>query len=152
MNLQLTKNTMEDKTTQGMSEGKNKNGTKVLLVEDDEFLRDICRRKLELDGFSVSVAVNGKEALQKIKEEVPQVVLLDIVLPDMDGFEVLSNLKNSPLKSKIAVIMLTNLGQKTDIERGLKLGADEYIVKAHFSVSEIIQKIKVVLKDKKYSK
>jgi DNA-binding response OmpR family regulator len=143
---------MEDKMVQGLVEEKNKGGTRVLLVEDDEFLRDICKRKLELDGFNVSVAVNGKEALKKITEEVPQVVLLDVVLPDMDGFEVLSNLKGSPIKSQVAVIMLTNLGQKTDIEQGMKLGADAYIVKAHFTVSEIIQKIKTVLKNKKYAK
>lgn len=140
---------MENKISDGTSEEKNKNGIKVLLVEDDEFLRDICKRKLDLDGFNVFIATNGNEALKKIKDENPQVVLLDVVLPGMDGFEILEQLKNDPPKSKIAIIMLTNLGQEGDIKKGLRLGADDYIVKAHFTVSEIIQKIKTILKNKK---
>lgn len=143
------KNNMENKTISEIGEEKNKKGVRVLLVEDDEFLRDICKRKLDLEGFNVSVAVDGNEALKKINDEDPQIVLLDVILPGMDGFEVLKNVKNNPLKSKIAIIMLTNLGQESDVEKGLRLGADEYIVKAHFTVSEIIQKIKSVMKNKK---
>ncbi len=151
LGINISKNNMENKTIKEISEESGKNGIRVLLVEDDEFLRDICKRKLDLEGFNVSVAVDGNEALKKINEEDPQVVLLDVILPGMDGFEVLKNVKDNPSKSNIAIIMLTNLGQESDIEKGLKLGADEYIVKAHFTISEIIQKIKIVLKNKKLS-
>ncbi|NOQ68252.1 response regulator [Patescibacteria group bacterium] len=127
---------------------KNKTGARVLLVEDDDFLRKICRTKMEREGFNVSVAINGKEALKKIIEGDPQIVLLDIILPIMDGFEVLKRVKEDPSKSSVPIIMLTNLGQESEIEKGFKLGAEDYIVKAHLTVGEIIEKVKEILKKK----
>ena len=126
----------------------NKTGARVLLVEDDDFLRKICRTKMEREGFNVSVAINGKEALKKIIEGDPQIVLLDIILPIMDGFEVLKRVKEDSSKSSIPIIMLTNLGQESEIEKGFKLGAEDYIVKAHLTVGEIIEKVKEILKKK----
>ena len=126
----------------------NKTGARVLLVEDDDFLRKICRTKMEREGFNVSVAINGKEALKKIIEGDPQIVLLDIILPIMDGFEVLKRVKEDPSKSSVPIIMLTNLGQESEIEKGFKLGAEDYIVKAHLTVGEIIEKVKEILKKK----
>ena len=126
----------------------NKTGVRVLLVEDDDFLRKICRTKLEREGFNVSVAINGKEALKKIIEGDPQIVLLDIILPIMDGFEVLKRAKEDPSKSSVPIIMLTNLGQESEIEKGFKLGAEDYIIKAHLTVGEIIEKVKEILKKK----
>lgn len=141
------KSNMTNKTIKEISQEENKS-LRVLLVEDDEFLRDICKRKLEIEGFNVSVAVDGNQALKKIEEEKPQIVLLDVILPGLDGFEILKTVKSNPERSNIPIIMLTNLGQTSEIEKGLSLGADEYIVKAHFTVGEIIEKIKEVLKKK----
>jgi len=142
------KNTMDNKTIKEISEEANGSGLRVLLVEDDEFLRDICKRKLEIEGFKVSTAVDGNEALKKVEVENPQLILLDVILPGLDGFEILKTVKSNPARSKIPVIMLTNLGQTGEVEKGLSLGADEYIVKAHFTIGEIIEKIKAVLKKK----
>lgn len=117
----------------------------VLIVEDDKFLRELLVRKVESAGFVTSIAVDGKEALKKIKEELPRLVLLDLVLPGIDGFEVLRQVKEDPQTSKVSVIILSNLGQREDVERGLKLGADDYLIKAHFTPDEIIQKIQKLL-------
>jgi DNA-binding response OmpR family regulator len=126
----------------------NKTGVRVLLVEDDDFLRKICRTKMEREGFNVSVAVNGKEALKKIIDGDPQIVLLDIILPAMDGFEVLKCVKKDPSKSSIPIIMLTNLGQESEVKKGFELGAEDYIVKAHLTIGEIIEKVREILKKK----
>lgn len=117
----------------------------VLIVEDDKFLRELLVRKVESAGFVTLIAVDGKEALKKIKEELPRLVLLDLVLPGIDGFEVLRQVKADPQTSKVPVIILSNLGQREDVERGLKLGADDYLIKAHFTPDEIIQKIQKLL-------
>ncbi|MCK5085034.1 MAG: response regulator, partial [Candidatus Pacebacteria bacterium] len=139
----------EEEEEEVIEEKENKTGARVLLVEDDDFLRKICKTKLEREGFDVSVAINGKEALKKIMEGDPQIVLLDIILPTMDGFEVLKRVKEDPSKSSIPIIMLTNLGQENEIEKGFKLGAEDYIIKAHLTVGEIIEKVKEILKKKK---
>ncbi len=101
--------------------------------------------KLEKEGFSVVRAFDGEEAVKKIFDERPDLVLLDIILPAVDGFEVLKRLKEDPQTAKIPVIMLTNLGAKEDIERGFQLGARDYMIKAHFTPGEIVAKIKMVL-------
>lgn len=88
------------------------------------------------------------DALKKIQEGEYHLVLLDVILPGMDGFDILANVKKDPVKSKIPIIMLTNMGQETEIKKGFDLGADDYIIKAHFTVGEIIEKIKGLI-DKK---
>ena len=118
---------------------------KVLIVEDDRFLRELLIRKLEGQGFIISTAVEGKEVLSKVKEELPQLILLDLILPGIDGFEVLKQIKEDSQINKIPVIILSNLGQQEEVEKGLKLGAADYLVKAHFTPDEIIGKIKEVL-------
>ena len=127
----------------------NNDGLKIVLAEDDDFLRDICETKLKKEGFSVSAACNGVEALAKIKEETPNIILLDIIMPEMDGFEVLKKIKEIPEKASIPVIMLTNLGQASEIEKGFALGAEDYIIKAHFTVGEIIEKVREIIEKKK---
>jgi len=119
-------------------------GVKVLLVEDDSFLRDICYKKLKKEGFNVAIAVNGEEAVKKAGEFKPAIVLLDIILPAMDGFEVLKEIRshNDKAIKNVPVIMLTNLGQEEDNKKALDLGANDYLVKAHFTTEEIIEKIK----------
>jgi len=119
---------------------------KVLIVEDDPFLSEMYATKLTQEKFEVEIAIDGKEAVRKAKELKPDLILLDIVLPKMDGFEALQKIKKDPETQKIKVIALTNLGQKEEVEKGLKLGADDYIVKAHFTPSEVIAKVRDVLK------
>ena len=117
----------------------------ILVVEDDKFLRELISKKLISEGYNISQAVDGEEGLKKIKEEKPDLVLLDLILPGIDGFEVLARAKEEPGVIKIPVIILSNLGQKEDVEKGINLGAVDYLVKAHFTPGEIIEKIKKIL-------
>jgi len=119
---------------------------KILIVEDDKFLRELITKKLDKEGYETSQAVDGEEGLEKVKKEKPALVLLDLILPGIDGFEVLSKIKEDPALSRIPVIILSNLGQKEDVERGLKLGAIDYLIKAHFTPGEIIEKVRTNLK------
>jgi DNA-binding response OmpR family regulator len=118
---------------------------KILLVEDDKFLRELMSKKLLSLDFEVSTASDGEEGLEKIKAEKPEVVLLDLILPGINGFEVLEKAKKDPETANIPVIILSNLGQSEDIERGLKLGAKDFLVKAHFTPQEIVNKLKSIL-------
>jgi len=118
----------------------------ILIIEDDKFLRELIIQKLLKENFEVSEAIDGEEGIKKIKEEKPDLILLDLILPGIDGFEVLSRMKEDPALASIPVIILSNLGQKEDVERGLKLGAVDYLIKAHFTPGEIIEKIKTNLK------
>jgi DNA-binding response OmpR family regulator len=117
---------------------------KVLLVEDDPFLSGMYQTKLKLEGFEVITAMDGEEALQRLEEGTYDIALLDIMMPKLNGFEVLKEIRKSAnsTTSTMPVIMLTNLGQKTDIEQGLLLGANDYIVKANFTPTEVLVKIK----------
>lgn len=117
----------------------------VLLVEDDVFLSGIYQKKFEMEGYKVSLADNGEKALLEVKKKKPDIVMLDILLPKLDGFAVLSKLKADPEVKDIPVILLTNLGQKDDVEKGLQMGAADYLIKAHFKPSEVVDKIKQVL-------
>ena len=90
--------------------------------------------------------MDGEKGIKSVKEEKPDMVLLDLILPGIDGFEVLAKMKEDPILAQIPVIILSNLGQKDDIERGLKMGADDYLIKAHFTPGEIVEKIKTILK------
>ena len=119
---------------------------KILIVEDDKFLRELIAQKLIKEGYDTVEAIDGEEGVKKVKEEKPDIVLLDLILPGADGFEVLSRIKSDPELVSIPVIILSNLGQKDDIEKGLKLGAVDYLIKAHFTPAEIIEKIKIILK------
>jgi DNA-binding response OmpR family regulator len=121
---------------------------KVLIVEDDPFLADIYITKFTQEGFNVRMAGDGETGLQKLEEEKPEIILLDIILPRMDGFAVLKKIKEDPKFKDIPVLLLTNLGQKEEIERGLKLGASQYLIKAHHSPKEVIELVKKTLAKK----
>jgi DNA-binding response OmpR family regulator len=123
-----------------------KNNINILLVEDDVFLVEIYQKKFEMEGFKVMVATNGEKGLADAQKKKPDVVLLDILLPKLDGFAVLDKLKADPETKKIPVILLTNLGQKDDVERGLAAGAEDYLIKTHFKPSEVVDKVRKVLK------
>ncbi len=117
----------------------------LLLVEDDTFLGGMYVTKLSMEGFSVELATDGKTGLERAKKILPDLILLDILLPKMNGFEVLKDLKADSTTKSIPVILLTNLGQKEDVVQGLDLGATDYLIKAHFMPSEVVAKIKEVL-------
>lgn len=114
----------------------------VLVVEDDKFLSGIYEKKLQIEGYQVGVADNGADGLAQAKRLPPQVILLDILLPKLDGLSVLQELKLNEATKNIPVILLTNLGQKDEMDKGLKLGAADYLIKAHFKPSEVVQRIK----------
>jgi len=118
---------------------------KILIVEDDKFLRELISQKIAKEGYDVYEAIDGEEGIEKIKEIKPDLILLDLILPGIDGFEVLTRIKEDIGTSEIPVIILSNLGQREDVERGLKLGAVDYMIKAHFTPGEIIDKVKRIL-------
>lgn len=118
----------------------------ILVIEDDKFLRELIAEKLTKEGYKTSEAIDGEEGIKKIRDEKPDLILLDLILPGIDGFEVLSRMEKEPSIARIPVIILSNLGQREDVERGLKMGAVDYLIKAHFTPREVIDKIKAVLK------
>ena len=117
----------------------------VLLVEDDVFLSSIYQKKFEMEGFKVTPVDNGDKVLAEAKKKKPDIVLLDVLLPKRDGFSVLAQLKADAEVKDVPVILLTNLGQKDDVEKGLEAGAADYLIKAHFKPSEIVDKVKKIL-------
>ncbi|MFH1226186.1 MAG: response regulator [bacterium] len=120
--------------------------SKVLLIEDDTFLSGLYATKFGMEGFEVYSATDGEAGLKLAKEKSPDVILLDIILPVKDGFEVLAALKKDPATKMTPVILLTNLSQKEDAEKGLKQGAVDYLIKAHFMPSEVVDKVKKYIK------
>lgn len=122
---------------------------KILLVEDDTFLVEMYTTKFELEGFSVISAEDGQKGLDLAKKEKPNIILLDILMPKMDGFAVLDSLKKDKDLADIPVVLLTNLGQKDDVKKGFEKGAVGYLIKAHFMPSEVVEKIKKILKEHK---
>ncbi len=120
----------------------------ILIIEDDVFLSELMSKKLEESGFKVIKAIDGQEGLEKVVSAKPDLILLDLILPGIDGFEVLKKIKDDPQSSSIPVIVLSNLGQREDIERGFDLGAQDYLVKAQFTPDEIIDRVKKPLESR----
>lgn len=117
---------------------------KILLVEDDPFLIDIYTTKLKEAGFEVKVVEDGERVLPSLKENAPDLLVLDIVLPNVDGWEILKSIQNENSLKKLKIVVLSNLGQKAEVEKGLKLGATKYLVKAHYTPSEVVAEIKKI--------
>jgi len=124
-------------------------GKKIVWVEDDQFLNDIILRKLSTTQCVFFNATEGEEALKIISKEIPDVVMLDIILSGIDGFEILRRIKNDPTIKHIPVILLSNLGQQSDIEKGKSFGAARFIVKATVTPNEIIDQMKEVIDESK---
>lgn len=118
----------------------------ILLVEDDKFLIEIYTTKFKQAGFSIWIAEDGEECLRKLKEEMPDILLLDIVLPSLNGWEILRKIREDARLKNIKVVILSNLGEKQEIEKGIKLGAARYLVKAHYTPSEVVEEVKKILK------
>ncbi|MFA5935696.1 MAG: response regulator [Patescibacteria group bacterium] len=117
----------------------------ILLVEDDGFLASIYAQKLELEGFDVSLATNGEDGLRLAGKDTPALILLDLIMPRLDGFQVLEKLKQDAATKAIPVLILSNLGQREDVERCMALGAAGYVIKAHSLPHETVAKIKEIL-------
>jgi len=119
---------------------------KVLLVEDDQMIVDMYKLRLEEDGFTVIITDKGSEALEIAGKEKPDIILLDIILPEIDGFAILRSLKAESSTKDIPVLLLTNLSQETDQQKGIQLGAAGYFVKAQHTPADIMNEIKNILK------
>lgn len=118
---------------------------KILLIEDDKFLRKVIVRKLVSDGHEVVQAIDGEKGIFAAREGKPDLILLDLVLPEIDGFEVLALLKRDNDTKNIPVIVLSNLGEKENVKKGLEMGAADYLIKAKLDPSEIAERIEKVL-------
>ncbi|MFQ6049785.1 MAG: PleD family two-component system response regulator [Candidatus Paceibacterales bacterium] len=115
---------------------------KILMIEDNQYLLKLYRNKLTSVGFEFIEATNGVEGLNKVISLKPDIVLLDLILPRKNGFDVLIEMRRNAETKDIPVIILSILGQEADVKRGLSLGAQDYLVKAETSFSEVISKVK----------
>jgi len=123
-----------------MSEQKN-----ILLVEDELLLSNILKSRLEKEGFKVFQARDGEMALKFLRETKPDIILLDIILPKISGFEILEELQKNPELQSAPVAIISNLGQESDIQKGRSLGAINYFVKAQVTIDELVGKIRKML-------
>lgn len=118
---------------------------KILIVEDNRVLVKMYEMKLKLEQFEVEIAYNGVEGLEKLKSFLPNLILLDLAMPKMDGFEFLQKMMADPKLKKIPVVVLTNLGQESDIKRAKDLGAKDYLIKADLTPRQVVEKIRQIL-------
>jgi len=138
-----------------MKKTENYNEKKILVIEDDPFLADIYETKLKQSKYQVELASTGEDGLAVLKDKKFDILILDIVLPKMDGWEVLGAIKRdresgiNPDLNNLKIIILSNLGQKEEITKGLDLGADSFMIKAHFTPSQIVEEIKNTLNNPK---
>ncbi|MBI3335829.1 MAG: response regulator [Candidatus Portnoybacteria bacterium] len=119
---------------------------KILLIEDDSFISQMYSLKFKQTPYDFLVARDGKEGLQMVKEQKPDLILLDIILPEIDGFTLLAEIKKDPELASIPLLLLTNLGQQENIQKGMALGANDYIIKAHYTPQEVVEKVEAFLK------
>jgi len=125
-----------------------KDNLKVLIIEDDNFLLSMYAAKFEAENFSVYIAEDGEKGIKQVKEKKPDAILLDIIMPGIDGYQVLKTLKEDEDTKDVPVVILTNLNQKDEVRKGLDMGADDYLIKAHFMPSEVVDKIKKLIESK----
>lgn len=129
---------MEDQNQQALK--------KILMVEDDDALASVYQTRLDAEGFSVKRVSNGEEALASAIEYRPDLILLDVMMPKVSGFDVLDILRNTPETANIRIIMLTALSQDSDKERAKSLGVDDYLVKSQVVIADVVERIKYHLK------
>jgi len=115
---------------------------KILLVEDEPLLGNLLRQRFEREQFQIVLARDGEEALKALRETHPDLMLLDIILPKVSGFELMEMMQNDPQIAKPPIIIISNLGQDTDITKGESLGAVQYFIKAKVSIEDIVNKVK----------
>lgn len=134
---------MDNQDTSQETKNKTQNTNKklILVAEDDLFYAKIYETKLTSEGFDVEVVPNGDEALKHIDERKPDLLLLDLIMPIKDGFQVLESIKNNDKYKDIKVIVLSNLGQEEDIKKAKSYGVNDYLVKADISIQDLIKKV-----------
>ncbi len=113
----------------------------VLIVEDDEFLRSLTAKRLEKENYAIEVAVDGENAISLLDTLKPSIILLDLLLPGKDGFEVLKKIRSTESVKAVPVVIFSNLGQKEDIEKAKTLGVDDFLIKANFTLDDVVAKI-----------
>jgi len=118
---------------------------KILIVEDDVFIRDIYHVKFSQEGFDVTLAEDGVKAVEILKTLVPDIILLDIIMPYMNGMEVLKKIKADDRLKTIPIIMLTNISEKEKVTEGIEYGVNDYLIKSHFTPSEVVHKVNALL-------
>jgi DNA-binding response OmpR family regulator len=124
---------------------KQSNKNTILLIEDDPLLIDIYTTKFKGAGFEVQVADSGEKALLLLPKVSPSIIVMDIVLPHVDGWELLEAAKKQQNLAHSKIVVLSNLGQKEEIEKGISLGADRYLIKAHFTPTQVVEEVKNLL-------
>jgi DNA-binding response OmpR family regulator len=117
----------------------------VLLVEDDRFLRKAAEAMLRKNGFTVRTAADGEEGLRSAQAERPDIILLDLIMPKLQGFEVLGRLKADDTTASVPVVILSNLGQEADVVRAMTAGAAAYFIKSNTSLSNLVEQVRAVL-------
>ncbi len=121
------------------SQGNNK---RILLVEDDDSLANVYTMRLEAEGFEIRRVANGEDALAAAQEYKPDLIILDVMMPKVSGFDVLDILRNTPQTANVKIIMLTALSQDSDRQRAEQLGADDYLVKSQVVIADVVDRIK----------
>ncbi len=117
----------------------------ILIIEDDKFFRDLVANKLDKENFKVLRACDSEEAFRILEKEIPSLIILDLILPGLDGFEILSILKKDKKTNGIPVVVLSNLGQKEDVDRAKSFGVIEFMIKVNHTPDEIVARVKHVL-------
>jgi DNA-binding response OmpR family regulator len=119
----------------------------ILLVEDDPFLIDIYSQKFKKSGFDIRVADNASKVFQLLEEKIPEIILLDIVLPQMDGWSILKKIRDNKDWDICQIIIFSNLGQKEEVEKGLALGANKYLIKSQHTPLEVVEFVEKMIKN-----
>ena len=120
---------------------------KVLVIDDEAPIREIYQKEFSREGFNTVVAVDGEDGLLKAGKEIPDLILLDIMLPKLSGIDVLKSLKKNPLTKDIPVLLLTNLGEETIIKEGFTLGADGYLLKVSYTPAQVVEECRKFLNE-----
>jgi DNA-binding response OmpR family regulator len=117
----------------------------IMIIEDDHFLSSLMKARLEKEGFAVAQAFDGEEAMHMLKETLPSLIVLDLIMPKVTGFEVLQMISITPQLDKVPVIVVSNLAQDSDIEKARQLGVKEYFIKVKVSIDDLVEKIKTLV-------
>jgi len=120
--------------------------SKILIAEDDQFLCKAMTTKLTKEGYEVKIALDGVQLMEMLKSYIPNLIILDLLMPKKDGFEVIKEVKADPKLKNIPILIASNLGQSSDIQQVLALGATDYLIKSEFTLESLVQKIKNILK------
>jgi DNA-binding response OmpR family regulator len=118
---------------------------KILIIEDDEFLQGLEATKIKNSGYEVITAINGEDGMRRISDSKVDLVLLDLLLPNYDGFQILKNIRESEINKNIPVIVFSNLSEKNDIDKANELGATKFMIKSNFSLEELLEYINKIL-------